>query len=151
MPSNRRCGGAGPPSLQSAKTRWVRGLLCATAIAVTFGAANPGQVPGQQPPSLNPDRPYLMPEANRLPDVNDQMRMREKKAKQQNFDAINLQRRKQIAEDSEKLITLAIALKAEVDGSTDKKPTANEVRKAEGIEKLAHEVKQTMELTVNPN
>jgi len=40
--------------------------------------------------------------------------MRDGKIKR-NFDAINLQRRKLIAEDSGKLLTLAIALKAEVE------------------------------------
>jgi hypothetical protein len=92
-----------------------------------------------------------MPEANRPPDMNDQMRMREQKTRQVNFDAINLRRKNKIAADSAMLLTLAIALKAEVDNSPNQKPSATELRKAEGIEKLAHNVKEAMQLTIGPN
>lgn len=118
---------------------------------VLTGSAHPGQVPGQQPPSLNPDRPYLVPEANRLPNVNDQMRMREKKKIQQNFDAANFARKKQIADDSSKLITLAIALKAELDNNSNDTLSANEMRKVAEIERLARDVKEKMKLTVGAN
>jgi hypothetical protein len=79
------------------------------------------------------------------------MRMRELKVAKQNFDAINLRRKKQIAEDSENLVTLAMALKAEVDHTTNSELSANALRKADGIEKLAHNVKEKMQLTVETN
>ena len=124
--------------------------VLATATALSCGALA-GQVPGQQPPSPNPDRPYLSPEANRLPNVNDQMRMREKKLKQQNFEAANTERKKQIAGDSEKLITLAMALKAEMDNTANGALTPDLLHKVEEIEKLAHEVQEKMKLTVGIN
>jgi len=102
----------------------------------------------QQAPPGSPDRPYLLPEANRLPDANEQMRMHEKASKEQNFEAANAERRKQIADESTKLLTLAMALKAEVDKTNKDTLSLNVIRKADEIEKLAHNVKEKMKLTV---
>ena len=77
--------------------------------------------------------------------------MREQKLRQQNFDAVNLIRKKQIADDSSKLLTLAIELKAEVGDPSDGTVSSDSVRKADGIEKLAHNVKHKMELDVGTN
>lgn len=118
------------------------GLMLLAAIALLAGAA-----PGQQP-SLNPDKPYLLPEANRLPDANDQLKMRNRDQKQQSFDAANAERKKQLSDDSTKLLTLAMALKAEVDKTNKDMLSLNVIRKADEIEKLAHNVKEKMKLTV---
>jgi hypothetical protein len=155
MPSVRVKGRKGPGSSRPFawgrhRFHWAGGFACIAAMTV-LTAANLGQGPGTQPPSLNPDRPYLLPEANRLPNVNDQMRMRERKKAQQNFDAANLERKKQIADDSTKLITLAIALKAEVDNNSNNTLSASEVRKADEIEKLARDVREKMKLTASTN
>ncbi len=134
------------------RLHWVRGIACVAAMTVLAGAAKPIQAPGSQPQSTpNPDKPWLAPEANRLPGTNDQMRMREQKLRQQNFDAVNLIRKKQIADDSSKLLTLAIELKAEVGDPGDGTVSSDSVRKADGIEKLAHNVKHKMELDVGTN
>lgn len=93
-------------------------------------------------------KPIILPEANRLPDANDQMRMREKDAKQQSFDAANEERKKQLSDDSAKLLTLAMALKAEVDKTNKDTLSLNVIRKADEIEKLARNVKEKMKLTV---
>jgi hypothetical protein len=77
--------------------------------------------------------------------------MRERKKAQQNFDAANLERKKQIADDSTKLITLAIALRAEVDNNSNNTLSANEVRKADEIEKLARDIREKMKLTASTN
>ena len=118
--------------------------LSVAAIALLAGAATPGQ----QPQSPNVDKPYLLPEANRLPDVNDQMKMREKQAKQQSFDSANAERKKQLSDESAQLLTLAMALKAEVDKTNKDMLSLNVIRKADEIEKLAHNVKEKMRLTV---
>jgi len=94
------------------------------------------------------DKPYLLPEANRLPDANDQLKMRDQKAKQQNFDAANAERKKQLFDDSTKLLTLAMALKAEVDKTNKDMLSLNVIRKADELEKLAHNVKEKMKLSV---
>lgn len=118
-----------------------------TVIAAFTGAVNAGQ----QDSRSNPNKPYLVPEANRLPTSNDQMRMRDQKIRKQNFDAANIERKKQIADDSSKLLSLAIALKAELDNETGRTLSVHELRKADEIERLARNVKAKMELTVGRN
>jgi hypothetical protein len=113
-------------------------------IALSAGTA----LSAQQNPSQNPDKPYLSPEANRLPDVNDQMKMRESKEKEQNFDAANAARKKELSDESAQLLTLAMALKAEVDKTNKDMLSLNVIRKADQIEKLAHNVKEKMKVTV---
>ena len=51
-------------------------------------------------------------------------------------------RKKQIAEESNQLLTMALALKAEVDKTTKDTLSMNVIRKANEIEKLAHTVKE---------
>lgn len=137
--------------LPSRRRRFVLGGgLCAlAATALLMGSALPGQQQQQQAPNV--DRPYLIPAANRLPDANDQMRMRDDKAKQVNFDAANAERKKQLSDDSAKLLTLAMALKAEVDKTNKDMLSLNVIRKADEIERLAHNVKDKMKLTMGGN
>lgn len=126
-------------------SRWMMaaGFMLLAAVAFLASAVLPGQAPSQ-----NTDKPYLLPEANRLPDANDQMKMHTEEAKQQSFDAANLERKKQISDDSTKLLTLAMALKAEVDKTNKDMLSLNVIRKADEIEKLARNVKEKMKLTV---
>jgi hypothetical protein len=131
-----------PPSHRS-RLLTAGALFSLAAIALLTGAAQPGQQA-----SGNTDKPYLLPEANRLPDANDQMKMRNRDAKQQSFDAANAARKKQLSDDSTKLLTLAMALKAEVDKTNKDLLSLNVIRKADEIEKLAHDVKEKMKLTV---
>jgi hypothetical protein len=76
------------------------------------------------------------------------MEMRDQQTKQQNYTAANLERRKQIADDSARLLKLATDLKSEVDKTTKDTLSLNVIRKADEIEKLAHSVKEKMKLTV---
>jgi hypothetical protein len=69
----------------------------------------------------------------------------------QNFDATNAERRKQIADDSARLLKLATDLKAEVDKTTKDTLSLNVIRKADEIEKLAHGVKEKMKVTTGAN
>jgi hypothetical protein len=102
----------------------------------------------QSPPTMNTTKPYLSPEANRLPDKNDQMKMSEQQSQKQNFDAANAERKKQISDDSAKLLTLAMALKAEVDKTNKDMLSLNVIRKADEIEKLARSVKEKMKVSI---
>jgi len=68
--------------------------------------------------------------------------------KQLNYAAANAERKKQIAEDSAKLLKLATDLKAEVDKTSKDTLSLNVIRKADEIERLAHSVKEKMKLTV---
>jgi hypothetical protein len=134
--------------------RQIRGLaLACVAVAFALGGAAqavPPPTPSSAPPG-SPDRPYLLPEANNLPDLNTQMKMRDGLTKQQNFTAANAERRKQIADDSARLLKMATDLKAEVDKTTKDTLSLAVIRKADEIERLAHIVKEKMKLTVGTN
>ncbi|HEY1575512.1 MAG TPA: hypothetical protein VGF82_00365 [Terracidiphilus sp.] len=56
-------------------------------------------------------------------------------------------RKKQIADESTQLLSMALALKAEVDKTTKDTLSLNVIRKADEIEKLAHTVKEKMKLS----
>ena len=83
-----------------------------------------------------------------LPDVNQQMVMREQQIKKQNFEEVNAERKKLIADESALLLKLATDLKSEVDKTNQDTLSLNVIRKADTIEKLAHDVKEKMKLTV---
>jgi hypothetical protein len=101
----------------------------------------------QQAPNRNPDKPYINPAANPVPDKNDQMAMQQQHVKAASYEAANTERRKQITDDAARLLQLATELKKEVDKTDKDTLSVNVIRKAEMIEKLAKGVKQKMKLT----
>ena len=119
--------------------------ILAAVTLLSFAQTPTLQLPGKPP------RPLILPEANRPPDANAQMEMREKKSRRLNFDAANAERLRQMTQATVMLETMAIALKAEVDNSSSTGLSENAVHKAETIEKLAQIVKDQMKLTVKPN
>lgn len=64
-----------------------------------------------------PPRPtsILLPEANRVPDANDRMKMNNAFQRKQNFDAANALRQKQMGDESTKLLILANDLKQQME------------------------------------
>ena len=98
--------------------------------------------------SPNPNQPIPGPEASHPPDANQIMSMRDQQSKKANIEAANLERKRQIADDSAKLLKLATDLKAEVDKTSKDTLSLGVIRKAEEIEKLAHSVKEKMKLTM---
>jgi hypothetical protein len=73
--------------------------------------------------------------------------MREQQVrKQQEYDAANEERKRQIDSDSAKLLKLATDLKADVDKTDKDTLPVSATRKAEEIERLAHDVKEKMKL-----
>lgn len=141
----------GPRLIRQHRIRhWRRVLVSFAAMTVLAGAVLSGQE--KLPPPGSPDRPSTYPSgANRLPDANDQMKMREQQVQKQNFEAANTERKRQIAEDSANLLKLATELKAEVDKTNKDVLSVTVIRKADAIEKLAHQVKEKMKLTVGAN
>jgi hypothetical protein len=83
------------------------------------------------------------------PDKNALERMKEENVntKQADYSAANAERKKQIAEDTAKLLKLATDLKAEVDKTSKDTLSLTVIRKADEIERLAHSVKEKMKLT----
>ena len=68
-----------------------------------------------------------------------------------NAEATNAERKKQIADDSARLLKLATDLKAEVDKTTKDTLSIGVIRKADAIEKLAHAVKEQTRPAAGPN
>jgi hypothetical protein len=101
----------------------------------------------QDPPPRTP-HPVLLPEANHLPDVNDQMKLHEQSSKKQNFDAANAERKRELDDESTKLLILAKDLKLQTDNMRTTPLTPKATREAEVIEILARDVKEKMKLTV---
>ena len=124
--------------------RAARFVVCFAA-ALIFACT---ELRSQEGPTRDPDRPYIIPAANPLPDANDRMVMSEKKVKQQNFDAANALRTKQIVDDTTKLLILSKDLKAKTDKLGNEPLPKTLVREAEVIELLAHDVQRKMKLTV---
>jgi hypothetical protein len=142
---------AGHDGFPFSRVPGLRGLVpvvvCAAAIAWASGMVSIGQTGPQSAP-----HPILLPEANRPPDANDQMVMREEKDDQQDKNkdiaTANIERRKQIADDSAKLLKLAGDLKTAVDKTGKDTLSLEVIRKADEIERLAHSVKEKMKLTM---
>jgi hypothetical protein len=121
------------------------------AFAVT---ATGSRLCAQMPlPPASPDmsKPIGHPEASRPPDANAQMAMRDQQEKNKNIDAANVERKRQITDDSARLLKLASDLKAEVDKTSKDTLSLGVIRKAEEIERLAHNVKEKMKLTMGAN
>jgi hypothetical protein len=121
------------------------GLGCVAGVLILACASAAAQ---DLPPPGSPDRPYLVPNANRLPDVNDQMVMRERLSKKENFDAANTLRAKEIADDTMKLLILTKDLKAQMNQLGSAPLSSRLIREAEVIEILARDIQTKMKLTV---
>jgi hypothetical protein len=142
-------------------TRCRRGWALACLAAMTFLTC--AALPGQQAPSPDADKPHLTPrgnnltpkgnnltpKSNNLADADKGMQMGEQQPGKQN-EAAPADRKKQIAEDSAKLLKLATALKTEVDKTTLDTLSLTVIRKADEIEKLAHSIREKMKTTVGP-
>jgi hypothetical protein len=135
------------PTKENAKKMWGRACAGFALVALTCIAQDKGNNDG----AFRPEKSFQQSPVNVLPDANAQMEIREKQGKQKFFDAANAARKKQIAEDSNNLVTLAIALKAEVERTKSSELSPNALRKADGMERLAHNVKQKMQFTVGRN
>lgn len=88
------------------------------------------------------------PSITRVPDANAQNDINSNQTKQQQYEAANAERKKQISADSAMLLKLATDLKAEVDKTDKDTLSIGVIRKADSIEKLAHDVKEKMKLSI---
>lgn len=119
-----------------------------TALTAVLAISQSAVPPGG---ALRTDKVNLPNAINQPPDANARMEMREQTGAGQSFAAMNAVRRKQISDDSARLLKLAAELKAEVDKSTKDTLSLNVIRKADEIERLAHGVKEKMKLTAAGN
>lgn len=105
--------------------------------------AQPSSPSGSQP---RPDKVGLPTPINQPPDANARMEEHEHPAPDTDFKGANEERRKQIVDDSSRLLKLAAELKAEVERTGKDMLSLDVIRKADDIERLAHGVKQKMKL-----
>jgi hypothetical protein len=121
------------------RTRILATCYLASLAAIVFltGAAHPGQ---QSPPSVTSD-------ASQSSEMNDPAKPPEQ-PKQPTIATGTSERQKQISDDSAKLLALAVALKTEVDKTNKDMLSVTVIRKADEIEKLAHNVRDKMKATV---
>jgi hypothetical protein len=130
------------------KPRWGRACAFVAVMAALSGGAQ------SNPPTGGPvrfDKTDLPTAINQPPDPNAQMEQQNQQTAQKSFAAANTERRKQIADDSARLLKLATDLKSEVDKTTKDTLSLSVIRKAGEIEKLAHDVKEKMKLTAAGN
>jgi hypothetical protein len=130
---------------------WLK-MLCGVTMALGLLALSTLPAMAQQqdaPPGANL-RPWEPPADFRFPDKNDQMEMQQQheQQKQTRYAAANLERQKQIAADTARLVELANELKAQVDKTNQNTMSLDVIRKADAIEKLAKGVKEKMKLTI---
>ena len=97
---------------------------------------------------LRTDRLDMSSPINQPPGPNEQMQMRDQQSRQRSFEAANAERRRQIAADSTKLMKLAAEINTELEKDGENLLSPNVIRKANEIEKLAHDVKEKMKLSV---
>jgi hypothetical protein len=133
---------------------WKRGARVAACLLAMAAASVPcdfGQSPQLSAPtnSAQPKQSIINPAANRPPDKNDQMAMRERNAIKANYEAANEERKRQLTDDSAALLKLSNELKEELAKSTKDTLSLDVVRKADEIARLAHNVQVKMKLTVN--
>jgi hypothetical protein len=125
----------------------VRTSACVVALAWALSSVALCQAPPQAPVSQPPPKHTILdPAANRPPDANDIMLLRQQQVKRKNFDAANLERKRQLDEDSALLLKLVGELNTEISKASGEAPDL--MRKLDDIERLAHNLQEKMKLTV---
>jgi hypothetical protein len=140
--------GAGEASLSLGRHSR-RTLACLAAIAAFACATGAGQQTRDS--GLPQGLPIPNTQPDRLPDANQQMKMRDQQTRKQNFEVVNSERKKILTDESALLLKLATDLKTEVDKADKDTLSLAVIRKAELVEKLAHDVKEKMKLTLGTN
>lgn len=118
--------------------RWRR-LLAGAAAALMLA----GVTAGQEPMAPN-QRPHMMSDPSQIAIADDGLIPHEEPMKQKTVNALNEARRKELAADSAKILALAEELKADMDKTSKDMLSLSVIRKADEIEKLAHNVKEKM-------
>ena len=124
--------------------------LCFALLAVLVPCAF-SQQPDTQRPSNQAEpkpAPLLRPENGGIPDRNDMTRMREQELKRTSFNAANAERKRQLDADSMALLRFATEMKEDI-GRDSHALSSELLRKAEEIERLAHNVQVKMKLTMS--
>jgi hypothetical protein len=119
-------------------------MLTAVLVVACFAASN-GY--GQQGAAQVPPQPIVIP--NRTLDSHELNALAEKNTRKKNYEAANVERKRVIDDETNKLLILARDLKLKTDNLGGGPLTPTMVREAEVIELLANDVKEKMKLTIN--
>jgi hypothetical protein len=149
----RRVLNSGTPLSAVARTRvlWVCGVASLAGIVLLTGAARPGQQPSATPdkPSVTSDAGQPSDETNQEPsDATDKVKPPEQQPVKQAAETPGSEHKRQISDESARLLTLAMALKAEVDKTNKDTLSLSVIRKADEIEKLARSVRDKLKVGV---
>jgi hypothetical protein len=150
--SDLRIGSLIARSTEPEKAPWVRGLvLLAVVTLVPFSAGFPQQIGNGLP--YPPPQPGVIPMNQTANPTADANRLMEDSMKQQDnqkrFELINVQRQKEMTSAAAILIQLADQLKTDTNTATPPTDSTMEIRKAELIEKLAHNIQSKMRATIS--
>ena len=135
----------------SCATKFKEMSICGGCLMVAVGLGLAGRLTAQsaEPPAPNVTAPAPPPRGDSLPNVvNVPTRVPDRLKK---IEAANIERKRQIADDSAMLLRLATELKTAVDKASKDTLSIGIIRKADEIERLAHGVKEKMKLTMNAN
>jgi hypothetical protein len=138
--------GAARPKIPRTRT-WLWGAACLFAGALLVTVADRGQ----QIPAGSPDRLIVQAGAPRPFDTSQQLQTEDQQQTKTSPEAANAERKKQLSDDSARLLKLANELKAEVDKTDKDTLSIAVIRKADEIEQLAHKVKEKIRLTTGSN
>ena len=130
-------------------SRAMRAGACLMALGAATVPCDFSQEPTSPSNTSQPRQTVLLPETNRLPDANAQMKLQQEHVRKVSFEAANAERKRQLTDDSAALLQLAQELKAELDKTNKDTLSLDVVRKSEEIAKLAHNVQVKMKLTLN--
>jgi hypothetical protein len=98
--------------------------------------------------AFRPDKANTINPVNVRPDANRLMEINKKHIQTQKFAAANLERKRQMSEDSARLLQFAAELNAELEQPAPQILPLTVEAKADMIEKLARAVKEKMKLTL---
>ena len=98
--------------------------------------------------TFRPEKVYAVSPINERPDANKLLKINSRRVQQQTFAAANAERKRQMADDSTRLLQFAAELNAQLSKQESADCSQAELAKADMIEKLAHAVREKMKLTV---
>jgi hypothetical protein len=146
----RRIAGGGKPSVW----RLTCLVIALVAVATVSGLQAKAQSTGDPTPNALelgprcPTCPIVIP--SRPLSAKDKEDREQRRVEKRDFSIANATRKKYIDDEANKVVILARDLKAKVDALGGAKPTPTMLREAAVIEFLAKDIKEKMNLTVNP-
>lgn len=118
-------------------------MLASVACAAQIGQAGNGSNG-----SFRPDKANTVTAVNQRPDANQQLEINSRWVALRKFAAINAERKREMDEDSARLLEFAAELNREISKGADGGLGPEAMARAAMIEKLAHAVQEKMKLTV---